>query len=274
MYCVDAVIHFAGLKAVGESVEKPLDYYINNVSGSCTLFKAMRAHAVMRIVFSSSATVYDPNAEMPLKETSLVAPVNPYGRTKLMIEEILRDISEAEPKWHHLSLRYFNPAGAHESGLIGESPRNMPNNLMPYVAQVAVGRLPRLRIFGNDYPTGDGTGVRDYVHVTDLAIGHLAALQRLLANVSEGESVINLGTGHGHTVLEVVEAFARTSERPICYDIVERRPGDVACSFAEVAVASRVLGWKAERDLERMCRDTWRWQVANPHGYSFLPGLL
>ena len=265
---VDAVVHFAGLKSVGESLAQPLAYYASNVCGSTTLFDAMRAHGVRRIVFSSSATVYGMAAEMPLKETSPTAPASPYGHTKLMVERILHDIAKADPRWRIMCLRYFNPVGAHESGLIGEDSRNEPNNLMPYVAQVAVGRLPRVRVFGNDYPTPDGTGVRDYIHVTDLATGHVAAIRRLLEDAPIEHTIVNLGTGRGHSVLELLYAFMRTSGRAVPYDVVERRAGDVATSYADVALAHRVLDWEAERDLERMCADAWRWQSANPNGYA------
>jgi UDP-glucose 4-epimerase len=266
-HAIDAVVHFAGLKAVGDSVSRPLDYYANNVAGSLTLFEAMRAHDVRRIVFSSSATIYGTATRMPLDESSPTGPANPYGHTKLMIEQILHDIARADPLWRAMCLRYFNPAGAHESGLIGEDPRDIPNNLMPYVAQVAAGRLPRLRVFGNDYPTPDGTGVRDYIHVTDLANGHIAAIRRLLDPTSIAHTVVNLGTGKGYSVLEVLDAFTRASARRVPYDVVERRAGDVAVSLADVALARRYLGWEAERDLDRMCTDAWRWQSENPGGY-------
>ena len=221
-----------------------------------------------RVVFSSSATVYGMATTMPLVETSPTAPVNPYGSTKLMVEHILRDMAQADPEWRMLCLRYFNPVGAHESGMIGEDPRDTPNNLMPYVAQVAVGRLPKLRVFGNDYPTPDGTGVRDFIHVTDLATGHVAAINALLRSKPPGESFINLGTGRGHTVLEVIRAFEQSSGRRVPYDIVSRRPGDVAESFADATRAREILGWTAARDLATMCTDTWRWQSQNPQGYA------
>jgi UDP-glucose 4-epimerase len=264
---VDVVVHFAGLKAVGESMTRPLDYYINNVCGSTTLFDTMSAHGVHRIVFSSSATVYGIATEMPLTETSPVAPVNPYGHTKLMVEQIVHDVARADPRWRILCLRYFNPVGAHESGLIGEDPRGTPSNLMPYVAQVAIGRLPRLKIFGNDYPTMDGTGVRDYIHVSDLAAGHIAAIKRLMQDATVENTVVNLGTGNGHTVMELVHAFVQASGRPVPHDFVDRRAGDVATCYADVTLATRYLAWKAERTLERMCVDTWRWQSTNPDGY-------
>jgi UDP-glucose 4-epimerase len=266
-YPVDVVVHFAGLKAVGDSMTRPLDYYINNVGGSTALFDAMRGHEVRRIVFSSSATVYGMATKMPLTESSPTAPANPYGHTKLMVEQILGDMARADPRWRILCLRYFNPVGAHESGMIGEDPRDTPSNLMPYVAQVAIGRLSRLRVFGNDYPTSDGTGVRDYIHVTDLAMGHVAAIGRLLEDKAPEHSIVNLGTGRGHTVLEVVHAFIRASGQPIPHDIVDRRAGDIAISYADVTLASRYLDWEAERNLEQMCVDTWKWQSANPDGY-------
>src|SRR5579862_665444 len=265
---IDAVVHFAGLKAVGESVAKPLAYYQNNVAGSATLFEAMQAHGVRRIVFSSSATVYDPAAEMPLKETAPTGPVNPYGQTKLMVERILHDMARADPRWRVMCLRYFNPVGAHESGMIGEDPRDTPNNLMPYVAQVAVGRLPLLRVFGNDYPTPDGTGVRDYIHVMDLAAAHVAALKRLTEDSGADETVVNVGTGRGYTVLEVVYAFMRASGKAVPFEIAGRRAGDSAISFADVELARRCLDWEAKRDIEPMCRDAWRWQSMNPTGYA------
>jgi UDP-glucose 4-epimerase len=267
-YRIDAVVHFAGLKAVADSVARPLNYYLNNVSGSATLIDAMSTHGVRHLVFSSSATVYDPNAQMPLKETSPTRPVNPYGRTKLMIEEMLEDIRNADPQWRIMCLRYFNPVGAHETGLIGEDPRDRPNNLMPYVAQVAVGRLARLEIFGNDYPTPDGTGVRDYIHVSDLATAHVAALDRLSIEGASGPAVINVGTGRGFSVLDVVRAFEQASGRHISYALVARRPGDVATSYADAALASESLGWRAQRGLIQMCADAWRWQERNPNGYA------
>ena len=267
-YKVDAVIHFAGLKAVGQSVERPLDYYSSNVGGAITLFEAMRAHDVRRIVFSSSATVYGTAARMPLTENTPAAPVNPYGHTKLMIERVLHDIAGADPRWRMMCLRYFNPVGAHVTGLIGEDPRDTPNNLMPYIAQVATGRLPHVRVFGNDYPTPDGTGVRDYIHVTDLATGHLAAIKRLLGPLPIEHTVVNLGTGEGHSVLEVLYAFMRASARSIAFAFTERRAGDVAVSYADAALARRALDWSAKHGLDRMCADAWRWQSNNPNGYA------
>jgi UDP-glucose 4-epimerase len=228
----------------------------------------MQAHGVHRIIFSSSATVYGMASKMPLTENSPTSPVNPYGHTKLMVEQILHDIARADPRWRVMCLRYFNPVGAHESGLIGEDPRDTPNNLMPFVAQVAGGRLSRLKIFGNDYPTPDGSGVRDYIHVMDLAAGHVAAIRRLMQDAPAEHTVVNLGTGRPHSVLEVVSAFAQASGRPVPYDFVERRAGDVATSCADADLAGSYLGWKAQHDLERMCVDSWRWQSTNPDGYG------
>jgi UDP-glucose 4-epimerase len=253
----DAVIHFAGLKAVGESVAKPLAYYDNNVSGSVALFDCMGEAGVKTIVFSSSATVYGDPASVPVREDFPLAATNPYGRCKLMIEEILRDLQKADPAWRVALLRYFNPAGAHASGMIGEDPDGVPNNLMPYIAQVAVGRLPELPVFGGDYPTPDGTGVRDFVHVVDLARGHLAALDALR---QPGVLTVNLGTGRGYSVLEMVRAFAVASGKPVPYRIVARRPGDIARCYADPALARRLLGWQTQFGLEAMCADTWRWQ--------------
>jgi UDP-glucose 4-epimerase len=261
-----AVIHFAGLKAVGESVAKPLEYYHNNITGTVSLCQAMRRHGVKNLVFSSSCTVYGNPAVVPITEDCpLGTCTNPYGRTKAMIEDILRDLRQADPEWNIALLRYFNPVGAHESGEIGEDPNGIPNNLMPYISQVAVGRLECLSVFGDDYPTPDGTGVRDYIHVVDLAKGHLRALERL-----EGRpSVVayNLGTGRGCSVLEMIAAFEQASGRKIPYVIAPRRAGDIACCYADPALAGRELGWKAERDLAAMCRDTWNWQSKNPDGY-------
>ncbi len=261
----EAVIHFAGLKAVGESVQKPLSYYDNNVCGTVTLLEAMRQKGIKTLVFSSSATVYGDPQYLPLDEKHPLSATNPYGRTKLMIEEILRDLFVAEPTWRMAILRYFNPVGAHESGLIGEDPRDIPNNLMPYVSQVAVGRLEYLRVFGGDYPTKDGTGVRDYIHVVDLAKGHVAALKALRKPMCEA---INLGTGNGYSVLEVVKAFEEASNRPVPYRIVDRRPGDIAACYADPAKAKELLGWEARYDMRRMCEDAWRWQSSNPQGYD------
>ena len=253
-----AVIHFAGLKAVGESVEKPIEYYDNNVAGSVTLFEAMRDTDVKTLVFSSSATVYGDPASVPIREEFPLSATNPYGRSKLMIEDMLRDIANADGTWRIALLRYFNPVGAHSSGTLGEDPNGIPNNLMPYISQVAVGKLPQLSIFGNDYPTPDGTGVRDYIHVVDLALGHLAALGAL--SKQPDLLTVNLGTGRGYTVLEMVHAFERASGRSVPYRIAERRPGDIAQCYADPTRASRLLGWKAERGIEAMCADTWCWQ--------------
>lgn len=255
---IGAVIHFAGLKAVGESVAQPLMYYDDNVFGTIALCQAMAEAGVKTLIFSSSATVYGEKAQVPYREDTPTAASNPYGRTKLMIEQILGDLHVSDSAWRIGCLRYFNPVGAHESGLIGEEPDGIPNNLMPYVAQVAAGRRERLGVFGGDYPTPDGTGVRDYLHVVDLAEGHLAALDYLLRE--GGVLTVNLGTGHGCSVLEMVRAFERASGRAVPYDIVARRPGDLAAFWADAAMAERLLGWKATRDVDAMCRDTWRWQ--------------
>jgi UDP-glucose 4-epimerase len=263
----DAVIHFAGLKAVGESVETPIEYYDNNVHGSLSLFRAMSEAGVGTLVFSSSATVYGNTSSVPIREDTPPGPTNPYGQTKWMVERILGDLAAARPGlWRVALLRYFNPVGAHSSGLIGEDPRGIPNNLMPNIAQVAAGVRDRVRVFGNDYPTRDGTGVRDYIHVVDLARGHLAALDALRRE-PRGFTV-NLGTGRGISVLEAVHAFERASGRTIPIEQVARRAGDVAESYADPALAERLLGWKAAYGLDDMCRDTWRWQSQNPHGYS------
>jgi len=265
---VEAVIHFGGLKAVAESVTYPMRYYENNVAGTLVLIDAMRRHRVDKLVFSSSATVYGTGQSMPLREDSPTGPINAYGRSKLFVEQILTDLVASDPKQRALLLRYFNPVGAHPSGLIGEDPRGIPNNLMPFVAQVAVGRRPRLSVFGDDYPTEDGTGIRDYIHVVDLAQGHIAALSKLADRDGSAEMVVNLGTGRGHSVLEVVKSFEAASGRPVPYDIVARRPGDVAVCFADVTRARDWLGWKAQRGLDAMCADAWRWQAANPHGFG------
>jgi UDP-glucose 4-epimerase len=261
----DAVIHFAGLKAVGESVEKPLLYYRNNVEGSIALFEAMAETGVKTVVFSSSATVYGDPASVPIREDAALSSTNPYGRSKLMIEDILRDIAKADPTWRIALLRYFNPVGAHASGRIGEDPNGIPNNLMPYVAQVAVGKLACLSVFGNDYPTPDGTGVRDYIHVVDLAKGHLAALTAL--ERQGGLLTVNLGTGQGYSVLEMVKAFETASGRPVPYRIAPRRAGDIATCYADPALAAELLGWCAELGLDAMCADAWRWQSRNPNGF-------
>jgi len=268
---VEAVIHFAGLKSVSESVANPIRYYDNNVAGTLVLVDAMRRNGVNKIVFSSSATVYGMAETMPLKEDAPTGPINPYGRSKLFVEQILSELVASDPVQRALLLRYFNPVGAHASGLIGEDPRGVPNNLMPFVAQVAIGRHQRLSIFGNDYPTHDGTGVRDYIHVVDLAQGHVAALSKLADTRLPRNMVVNLGTGRGHSVLEVVKSFEAAAGRAIPYELVARRPGDVAVCFADVTRARELLDWKAERGLDTMCADAWRWQAANPHGFSEPP---
>ncbi|KXS30782.1 MAG: UDP-glucose 4-epimerase/UDP-galactose 4-epimerase [Candidatus Gallionella acididurans] len=263
---IEAVIHFAGLKAVGESVAQPLRYYDNNVTGSLSLFGAMMETGVRTLVFSSSATVYGDPYSVPIHEDFPLSATNPYGRSKLMVEEILRDLIVADDSWHITLLRYFNPVGAHESGLIGEDSGGSPNNLMPYISQVAVERRKELQIFGGDYPTPDGTGVRDYIHVADLASGHIAALDWLQQH--KGVHTFNLGTGQGKSVLEVVRAFEAVSGKHVPYRIVERRPGDIAQCYADVSRAERELGWKAQRGITEMCRDAWNWQVKNPGGYE------
>jgi len=264
---IGAVIHFAALKAVGESVRIPLSYYGNNINGTLTLCECMASHGCRNIVFSSSATVYGDPASVPIREDfPTPGATNPYGWTKLMMEQIFRDVQKADPAWNIVLLRYFNPIGAHASGLIGEDPAGIPNNLLPYVAQVAVGRLPRLSVYGNDYPTHDGTGVRDYIHVVDLAIGHLKAIDKLAAK--PGLAIYNLGTGKGYSVLDVVKTFEKASGRKVPYAIVPRRPGDVAECWADPSKALKELGWKAERDLRAMCEDAWRWQSQNPNGFA------
>ncbi|HMW19126.1 MAG TPA: UDP-glucose 4-epimerase GalE [Accumulibacter sp.] len=255
---IAAVIHFAGLKAVGESVAQPLRYYDCNVGGAITLCEVMAAHEVKTLIFSSSATVYGDPASVPIREDFPRSATNPYGASKLMIEDILADLAQADRQWRIARLRYFNPVGAHPSGLIGEAPTGTPNNLLPYVAQVAAGLRERLSVFGSDYPTPDGTGVRDYIHVVDLVDGHLAALDYLLGH--EGLLTVNLGTGTGYSVLEMVRAFAAASDRPVPYTLVARRPGDVASCYADPTLAERLLGWKARHGIEAMCRDAWRWQ--------------
>ncbi|MTV41556.1 UDP-glucose 4-epimerase GalE [Duganella radicis] len=257
-HAIDAVIHFAGLKAVGESVEQPLRYYDNNVTGSLVLFETMARFGVKTLVFSSSATVYGDPASVPILEHFPLSATNPYGRSKLMIEDMLRDLYKADPGWRIALLRYFNPVGAHESGLIGEEPNGIPNNLVPYIAQVAEGQREFLSVYGNDYPTPDGTGLRDYIHVVDLALGHLATLAKLATGV--GIYTYNLGTGRGNSVLEMVRAFEAASGRPVPYRIVARRPGDIAACYADPGLAERELGWKATRNIEQMCADSWRWQ--------------
>lgn len=265
-YSVAAVLHFAGLKAVGESVSYPLRYYDNNVHGSQVLLQAMADAGVFRFVFSSSATVYGEPEQIPIAETCPVGnPTNPYGRSKLIVEDMMRDLAASDPRWRIAILRYFNPVGAHKSGLIGEDPNGIPSNLLPYVAQVAVGKLPKLAVFGNDYPTADGTGVRDYIHVMDLAEGHLLALDAL--ETRTGTHVWNLGTGHGYSVFDIIRAFEAASDRPVPYRIAPRRIGDVATCYADPSKAMRELGWKAKRGLSEMMRDAWRWQQMNPNGY-------
>lgn len=263
---ISAVIHFAGHKAVGESVQLPIKYYDNNVSGSIALTEVMAEFGVKRIVFSSSATVYDAPGDTQIKENFPLKPINPYGHSKLMVEQVLQDIAISDAEWKVTVLRYFNPVGAHESGLIGEDPNGIPNNLMPYISQVAVGRLEELSVFGADYPTVDGTGVRDYIHVVDLALGHLAALRAL--EHQTGLMTINLGTGKGCSVLELIQAFELASGKNVKYRIVGRRQGDVATCYADPGLAKAILGWQAKRDINTMCRDAWRWQSQNPEGYQ------
>jgi UDP-glucose 4-epimerase len=263
---IDAVMHFAGLKAVGESVRKPLEYYSNNLGCTLALLRAMKRRGIRNFVFSSSATVYGDPAEVPVREDCPVSAASPYGATKVFIERILHDACAADPGLNAAVLRYFNPIGAHKSGLLGEDPNGVPNNLVPYVAQVAAGRLERVRVFGSDYPTPDGTGVRDYIHVVDLARGHVAALKKLEENC--GEFVCNLGTGRGYSVLEVIAAFERACGRRIEREFAPRRPGDVAAVYADPSKAERELGWKAARGIDEMCADSWRWQSANPDGYG------
>jgi len=266
-YSFDCVLHFAGLKAVGESVSQPLRYYDNNLNSTITLCHVMAAHGCKRFIFSSSATVYSGDNEMPLTEDSKTGNcTNPYGWTKFMCERILTDTAKADPEWSVVLLRYFNPVGAHESGRIGEDPKGIPNNLMPFISQVAVGRRDHLSVFGNDYPTPDGTGVRDYIHVVDLAVGHVAAIDYLMKNT--GTEVFNLGTGTGCSVLDMVHAFEEASGVKIPYEIAPRRPGDLATCYADPAKSEKVLGWKAERNLVDMCRDSYRWQSQNPNGYE------
>ena len=265
-HSIDSVIHFAGLKAVAESVAKPLLYYHNNISGSIALFEAMQRHNVKNIVFSSSATVYGMTDKMPINEDAALSPINPYGRTKLMIEEILRDVHTSDNSWNIILLRYFNPVGAHPSGQIGEDPNGIPNNLMPYISQVAVGKLKELNVYGNDYPTPDGTGIRDYIHVMDLADGHLKALEKLKDNPSA--VAYNLGTGKGTSVFEMIDAFAKASGREIPFRVAARRPGDAPECYADPSKAKKELGWAARRDINDMCRDAWNWQFQYPEGYG------
>lgn len=264
---IDSCINFAGLKAVGESVAKPWEYYNNNIAGTLTLVDVMRQHNCKNIIFSSSATVYGDPAEIPITENCPKGQcTNPYGWTKSMMEQIMSDVQKADPSWNVILLRYFNPVGAHKSGRIGEDPKGIPNNLMPYISQVAVGKLEKLGVFGNDYDTPDGTGVRDYIHVVDLAIGHVKAINYIFTN--PGLDVINLGTGQGYSVLDMVKAFSRACGKEIPYEIKPRREGDIAMCYADPSKAARVLGWKAERGLDEMCEDTWRWQSQNPGGYE------
>ena len=264
---IDCVIHFAGLKAVGESVEKPLAYYSNNLTSTMNLCRVMGRHGVKKIIFSSSATVYDRDNTMPLREDSKIGNcTNPYGWTKFMCEEILRDVAKADKEWSVVLLRYFNPVGAHPSGLIGEHPNGIPNNLMSFISQTAIGKREKLSVFGNDYPTPDGTGVRDYIHVVDLAKGHVAAMDYLCSHT--GEAVFNLGTGNGYSVLDMVKAFEKANGVKVPYVIAPRRSGDVAVCYADPAKSAEVLGWHAQYNLEDMCRDTWHWQSMNPNGYD------
>lgn len=274
---IKSVVHFAALKAVGESTENPLEYYSNNVGGTCSLCEVMSSHGVKRLVFSSSATVYGSPKTVPIPETADLAPTNPYGWTKMMVEQVLEDLCRSDEEWQIAALRYFNPVGAHPSGRIGEDPNGVPNNLMPYISQVAVGRREKLSVFGNDYPSRDGTGVRDYVHVVDLAQGHVLAVKALEKIAEMGPSkhgrpsellTVNLGTGCGYTVLEVVRAFEEVSGKTIEIEFAPRRPGDIAECFADPKLAEALLGWRTERDIKDMCRDAWRWQSQNPRGYE------
>ncbi|MEE9447168.1 MAG: UDP-glucose 4-epimerase GalE [Arenicellales bacterium] len=264
-HAIDAVIHFAGLKAVGESVEIPLAYYQNNIGGTLNLLEAMHLSEVRNIVFSSSATVYGDPHTLPIKENFPLSATNPYGRSKLIVEEMLADLYKSDASWNMSILRYFNPVGAHESGQIGEDPNDTPNNLMPYISQVAVGKLQKLAVFGDDYATEDGTGVRDYIHVVDLAKGHIKALENLAT--SPGYVVHNLGTGQGYSVLEMVSAMEKASDKTIAYEVVARRDGDIAACYADATLAKKELNWQAKRGLQAMCDDTWRWQANNPEGY-------
>lgn len=263
---IKSVIHFAGLKAVGESTRLPLKYYQNNIAATLTLCEVMQQHDVFDLVFSSSATVYGDPHTVPINESFPLSATNPYGRSKLMVEEILRDVSKADPRWGIVLLRYFNPVGAHASGSMGEDPNGIPNNLLPFISQVAIGRLPQLSVFGNDYPTLDGTGVRDYIHVVDLAIGHIKAIERIKRE--RGILTYNLGTGQGYSVLEMIQAFEKASGKQIAYQIVDRRPGDIAECWADPVYAANDLDWKAARGLLDMMQDTWRWQSQNPNGYK------
>lgn len=264
---IDSVINFAGLKAVGESVHKPLEYYHNNITGTLNLCFSMREHGVKNIIFSSSATVYGDPAFVPITEDCPKGnPTNPYGQTKSMLEQVLTDLHTADPEWNVVLLRYFNPIGAHKSGLIGEDPKGIPNNLVPYIAQVAIGKLEALGVFGDDYPTHDGTGVRDYIHVVDLAVGHVKALKRFESNT--GVSIYNLGTGHGYSVLDVLHAYEKACGKSLPYKIKPRRPGDIATCYCDATKAKEELGWSAEYGIAEMCADSWRWQSMNPNGYN------
>ncbi|MFY8300623.1 UDP-glucose 4-epimerase GalE [Pseudoalteromonas sp. SS15] len=265
-HSIEQVIHFAGLKAVGESVQKPIEYYQNNVQGTLSLLDAMRDAGVFKLVFSSSATVYGDPASLPIREDFPVGgTTNPYGTSKLMVEMVLQDVAKSDPRWAFAILRYFNPVGAHKSGLIGEDPNGIPNNLLPYISQVAVGKLTQLGVFGDDYDTKDGTGVRDYIHVVDLAIGHLKALNKI--NAEAGAHIYNLGTGNGYSVFEMVTAFEKAANKPVPYEVKPRRPGDIAACYAAPEKALNELGWQAERGIDEMMEDTWRWQSNNPNGY-------
>lgn len=263
---IQSVIHFAGLKAVGESTRLPLKYYQNNIAATLTLCEVMQQNNVFDLVFSSSATVYGDPHTVPINESFPLSATNPYGRSKLMVEDILRDVAKADPRWGIVLLRYFNPVGAHASGSMGEDPNGIPNNLLPFISQVAIGRLSQLSVFGSDYPTPDGTGVRDYIHVVDLAIGHIKAIERIKRE--RGVLTYNLGTGQGYSVLEMIQAFEKASDKQISYQIMDRRPGDIAECWADPAYAANDLGWKAERGLQDMMQDTWRWQSKNPYGYK------
>jgi UDP-glucose 4-epimerase len=265
-HACSGVIHLAGLKSVNESIEQPLEYFDNNVNGMLVVLNAMRAAGIKRFIFSSSATVYGDPDSVPIQESAPLRVTNPYGRSKLMCEEILRDLSVAEPDWEIATLRYFNPVGAHESGMLGESPEGIPNNLMPVITQVAVGRREKVSVFGNDYPTPDGTGVRDFIHVVDLALGHVAALRYLQKH--HKSVTVNLGTGKGISVKEMIDAFQRVTGVKVAHDTVARRPGDIASCYADPSLAQELMGWRAERTLDEMCRDSWRWQSMNPHGYG------
>ena len=263
---IDTVMHFAGLKAVGESVSIPLQYYHNNITGTLTLCEVMEENNVRNMVFSSSATVYGNPHKVPITEDFPLSATNPYGRTKLMIEEILKDLHTSNDNWNIVLLRYFNPVGAHPCGLIGEDPNGIPNNLLPYISQVAIGKMSRVSVFGNNYPTKDGTGVRDYIHVVDLATGHLKALDKILSK--SGVSIYNLGTGQGYSVIEMIEAFRKASCKDIPFEIVDRRPGDIASCYADASKAKEELGWAATKNIDQMCEDAWHWQTNNPNGYE------